>query len=173
MARFLALVIASLAAFSAHAQNASPPPGPLDYAPVRLVVGCGEAFQTECGKVLPGIAAKVERAGLVLEPTQTGDALRTVSAVCSGAAAAIVQHDAAALAARDPTCNGRAEVVGRPLFPVYALMVVRADAAARSFDGLMSDARRTSIAAGPQGSGGQITLGFCSAPIRRGNEMST
>jgi hypothetical protein len=131
---------------------------PLDFAPVVLHVACGELFKAPCGKVLPRIAARTAQAGLDLKPVQSGGALDTAATVCQGqAAAAIVPRDAIAQLAHQPACLGRYDAVGRPLYPYYAFLVVRAGAPFRSLNDLASG--RT-IAAGPEGSGGQITLGF-------------
>jgi hypothetical protein len=116
-------------------------------------------FKAPCGKVLPRIAARTARAGLDLKPVASGAALDAAAAVCQGqAAAAIVPRDAIAQIAHQPSCLGRYDAVGRPLYPYYAFLVVRADASFRSLDDLAKYGR--AIAAGVEGSGGQITLGF-------------
>jgi hypothetical protein len=125
---------------------------PRDFAPVVLPVACGKLRGAPCTKVLPGIAAQTARAGLELKPVASGGALDTAAAACQGqAAAAIVRRDAIA----QPSCLGRYDVAGRALFPFYAFLVVRADAAFRSLDELGREARR--IVAG---AGGQIMLEF-------------
>jgi hypothetical protein len=132
-----------------------------DYAPVTLHVACGELFDPACGKVLPRIAAQIARGGLVLKPVESGRARDTVASVCQDqAAAAIVQRDAIVELAHDPACKGRYDVIRRSLYPYYGFLVVRADTPFRSLDDLASDGRTARIAAGPEGSGGQITLGF-------------
>ena len=147
----------------AHGQvrPGAPAIGPLDYAPVTLQVACGELFKVPCAKVLPKIAARTAPAGLDLRPMESGGALDTAAAVCQGqAAAAIVPRDVAAQIARQPSCLNRYDVVGRPLYPYYALLVVRADASFRSLDDPASDFHRWRIATGAEGSGGQIAFGF-------------
>lgn len=138
-----------------------PPREPLDYAPITLHVACGELFKAPCGKVLPRTAARVALAGLDVKPAASGGALDTAAAVCQGQiAAAIVPRDAIAQIGHQPACLGRYDIVGRPLYPYYALLVVRADASLRSLDDLASGGRRGTIAAGAEGSGGQIAFGF-------------
>ena len=137
-----------------------PPPAPPDYAPIRLHVACGELFDAPCGKVLPTIAARTAWAGVVLRPVESGGALDTIASVCQGqAAAAIVPADALTRLAHHPACLGRYDVVGRPLYPLYAFLVVRASASFRSLDDLASAGQQRTIAAGADGSGARITLG--------------
>jgi hypothetical protein len=136
-------------------------PAPTDYAPVVLHVACGALFQASCGRVLPRIAARTGPMGLDLEPVASGSALDTAAAVCQGqAAAAIVARDTAVALSHEPACLGRYDVVGRALFPLYAFLVVRADAPFRSLDDFVGGEPRHTVAAGAEGSGGQMTLGF-------------
>jgi hypothetical protein len=96
-----------------------------------------------------------------LKPAAGGIPSDTVTAVCDGhAAAAIVQHDAIALIGRQPPCRGHFDLVGQPLYPYYAFLIVRADIPFRQFDEMSGDKRRRVIMAGAEGTGGQITLGF-------------
>ena len=132
----------------------------LDYAPITLHVACGELFDAPCGKVLPRIAARTAPTGVDLRPVESGTALDTIAAVCQGqAAAAIVPTDALAQLAHQPACLGRYDIVGRPLYPLYTFLIVRAGASFHSLDDLASDGRRSTIAAGADGSAGRITLG--------------
>ena len=134
---------------------------PLDFAPIVLRVACGELFEAPCAKVLPRLAARTAQAGLDLKPVESGGAIDTAAAVCQGqAAAAIVQRDAIALIGRQPPCLGRYDIVGRPLYPRYALLVVRAGASFRSLDDLAEAGRRTTVAVGAEGSAAQVTFGF-------------
>src|SRR5208283_3181537 len=105
------------------------------------------------------IGASIAPMGIVPRPVQSGDALDTVASVCQGrTAAAIVPADAFAQLAHQPACVGRVDLVGRPLYPLYGFLVVRAGAAARSLDDFAGGGRRGTIAAGPDGSGARITL---------------
>jgi hypothetical protein len=123
----------------------------LDNAPVTVDVACGALNQAPCAKILPRIAARMAQAGIVLNAVGSGGTLDAVAAVCEGrAGAAIVQRDALT------ACMGGYDVAGSPLYPYYALLVAKADAAFRD----MADGRRRTIAAGPAGSGGQVTLGI-------------
>jgi len=135
----------------AHAQT------PSDYAPVTLNVACGEVFRAPCARVLPAIVARIAQSGLVPRPVESGGARDTIDAVCRGqTAAAIVPRDAAVQFTRAPACLGRYDVVGRPLYPLYAFLVMKADI------DLAKRGRPATIAAGLPGSGGQITLGLLS-----------
>src|SRR4051794_22438023 len=99
------------------------------YAPLTLQVACGGLAKPACVKVVPRIASRTAQAGINLRPLGSGLALDTAAAVCEGeAAAAVVQRDALALIARQPSCSGRYDVVGRPLYPWYAFLVVKAGA---------------------------------------------
>jgi hypothetical protein len=160
--RFVVLVL--LAAIwltaGAHGQD-SAGGGAKDYAPIVLRVACGGVFKVACAKVLPRIAAQTVQAGVELKPAGGGIPFDTVAAVCDGqAAAAIVQRDAIVLIGGQPSCLGRFDFVGRPLYPYYAFLVVKADAQFRQLDDLAGDKRRRVIMAGAEGTGGQITLGF-------------
>jgi hypothetical protein len=125
-----------------------------------LNVACGGLFRSACVKVLPRISARASQSGVVLKPVGSGRTFDTAAAVCDGEApAAIVQSDALALIGRQPACLGRYEVVGNPLYPYYAFLVVRADAPFRQLDDLASNARRR-VMAGAEGTSGQITFGY-------------
>lgn len=131
------------------------------YEPIVLRVACGGVPKPACAKVLPRIAARATHAGLELKAATGGIPLDTLTAVCDGqAAAAIVQRDAIALVARQPSCAGHYEFVGRPLYPYYAFLMVRADAPFHQIDDMAGGKRRRVIMAGAEGTGGQITLGF-------------
>jgi hypothetical protein len=156
------LLLAALGlANGACAQNTQgkPAPNSTDYTPITLHVACGELFNAPCGKVLPKIVARTAPMGINLQPAQSGAALDTVAAVCQGqAAAAIVPTDVLAQLVHQPACLGRFDVIGRPLYPLYAFLVARAGTTFRSLNDLASDGSRATIAAGADGSGGQITL---------------
>jgi hypothetical protein len=131
------------------------------YAPIVLPVACGGVAMAACAKVLPRLAVRAAQSGVNLKSAAGGIPSDTVTAVCDGhAAAAIVQHDAIALIGRQPPCLGRFDVVGQPLYPYYAFLIVRADLPFRQLDEMAGDKRRRVIMAGAEGTGGQITLGF-------------
>jgi hypothetical protein len=155
----LALIAAVSLSSGAHAQG-SLTNGPPDYAPVVLYVACGEVFDAACAKVLPRIATRTAQAGLELRPVESGLPLDAAATVCLGqVAVAIVPRDAVAQLGHQPACLGRYDIVGRPLYPYYAFLVVKAGTPFRRLDDLVSDGRRRVIAAGAEGSGGQIALG--------------
>jgi len=132
-----------------------------EYAPITLSVACGGQLRSVCGKVVPRIATETAKAGVVLKPVGSGLAVDTAAAVCDGqTAAAIVQRDAVALIAHQPACLGRYDFVGRPLYPFYAFLVVKAGAPFHQFNDMANDGRRHVIMAGAEGTSGQITLGF-------------
>jgi hypothetical protein len=129
--------------------------------PIVLPVACGGVAMAACAKVLPRIAVRAAQSGVTLKLAVGGIPSDTVTAVCDGhAAAGIVQHDAIALIGRRPPCLGHFDLVGQPLYPYYAFLIVRADLAVRQLDEMSGDKRRRVIMAGAEGTGGQITLGF-------------
>jgi hypothetical protein len=154
----LALALLWFASAWAQGPPNEPPRDRSDYAPIVLQVACGGIAKPACTKVLPRIAARTKTAGVELRPLGSGLALDTAAAVCEGqAAAAIVQRDAVALIARQPACVGRYDVVGRPLYPWYAFLVVKAGAPYHALDDM---AGRRIMVTGEGGSSGQIALGF-------------
>jgi len=156
----LTLVAAIGLTFGAGAQDTANDPvrNRSDFAPIVLRVACGGIAKAACAKVVPRLTARTVQAGVNLRPSGSGLALDTAAAVCTGeAAAAIVQRDALALTARLPSCSGRYDVVGRPLYPFYAFLVVKADATFRQLDDM---AGKRLVVTGSPGSGGQIALGF-------------
>jgi len=169
MKRRFALLVAVLAFTPAvHAQNTAA------YTPLTLTVACGELFDPTCAKVLPKIAARTGQAGLNLQAVQSGGALDTASVVCAGqVAAAIAPRDAIARLSRQPDCQGRYDIVGPALYPLYALLVVKAGAPFRQFDDLTRDGRLATIAAGEDASAGQATLGFLLRANPRWEEAMT
>jgi hypothetical protein len=159
---FAALLVAAAIGLAGGALGQSNPTGvQQDYAPIVLPVACGGVAMSACAKVLPRIAVRAAQSGVNLKSAAGGIPSDTVTAVCDGhAAAAIVQHDAIALIGRQPPCLGRFDVVGQPLYPYYAFLIVRADLPFRQLDEMAGDKRRRVIMAGAEGTGGQITLGF-------------
>ena len=145
-----------------------------DYAPITLHVACGEVFDAACAKVLPSIAARTAPTGIDLKPAESGGALDPIALVCQDqVAAAIVPADALAERARQPACLGRFDVVGHPLYPLYAFLVVRAGRAgpfARRPRRRPGGARRSPPARmGPARASRWMR---CCDPIRPGNERS-
>jgi hypothetical protein len=152
--RFAALVIAAVIGSSAGAiaQDGAA------YAPIVLQVACGGLARPACVKVVPRIASRTAQAGINLKPSGSGLALDTAAAVCEGeAAAAVVQRDALALIAHQPACTGRYDVVGRPLYPWYAFLVVKTGAPFRELGDMVG---KRLVVTGSPGSGGQIALSF-------------
>jgi hypothetical protein len=128
------------------------------YAPIMLQVACGGLAKPACVKVVPRIASRTAQAGINLKPSGSGLALDTAAAVCEGeAAAAVVQRDALALVARQPSCSGRYDVIGKPLYPWYAFLVVKMGAPFRELGDM---AGRRLVVTGSPGSSGQIALRF-------------
>ena len=164
--RFAALVLAGAIGLTAgaHGQGNLDDQGHVrsDYAPITLRVACGGILKAACVKVVPRIAARAGKSGLDLKAVGSGRTFDTAAAVCDGeAAATIVQSDALALVGRQPSCLGRYDVVGRPLYPYYAFLVAKADAPYRQLEDLAaSNGRRRLIMAGAEGTGGQITIGY-------------
>jgi len=157
--RFAVFIFAAAIGFSAWTvARARPTDRAGGYAPIVLRVACGGLAKSACVKVVPKIASKTIRAGVNLQPLGSGLALDTAVAVCQGdAAAAVVQRDTLALAARVPSCQGRYDIVGKPLYPWYAFLVVKAGAPFRQLDDM---AGKRLVVTGSPGSSGQIALGF-------------
>ncbi len=152
--RFALFVFAAVIGFSTRA-IAQGNPG---YGPVTLQVACGGLAKQACVKVVPRIASRTVQAGINLKPSGSGLALDTAAAVCEGeAAAAIVQRDALALIARQPSCAGRYDVIGRPLYPWYAFLVVKMGAPFQELGDMVG--KRLTVTGSP-GSSGQIALRF-------------
>src|SRR5271165_5653699 len=135
--RGIALLLLLALALTASAREpespGTPPPTPSDYAPITLHVACGELLDAPCARVLPLIGGRTASMGIELRPAESGVARDTVAAVCQGlAAAAIGPGGAFAQFAHEPACLGRFDVVGRPLYPLYAFLVARAISSFRS-----------------------------------------
>jgi hypothetical protein len=152
--RFTVLVFAAVIGLSSGATAQ----GSAGYAPIVLQVACGGLAKSACVKVVPRIASRTVQAGINLKPEGSGLALDTAAAVCEGeAAAAVVQRDALALIARQPSCSGRYDVIGKPLYPWYAFLVVKTGAPFRELGDM---AGKHLAVAGSPGSSGQIALRF-------------
>ena len=107
---------------------AQPVPNPSAYAPVALPAACGSATGPPCARVLPALAAHTVHAGLVLKQAA---GIAPLAAICEGqAAVAIVPRDSLVTGA----CPDRYELAGRPLYPVYAFLVVLAASPLRHLD---------------------------------------
>jgi hypothetical protein len=131
------------------------------YAPILLRVACGGTIMAICTTVMPKLAAQTSHAGVELKPAGSGRVIDTAAAVCDGlTAAAITQADAVALLARLPLCAGKFTPVGRPLFPYYGFLIVRADSPFRQLDDMSGGNRRRLVMAGADGTGGQITFSY-------------
>ena len=103
-----------------------------DNLPLVLGVGCGPLKGMLCRAVVPRIGARSERMGVVTRAMPTANVTEAADAVCDGKlAAAIVPRDAV-----PRTCGDRAEIVGRPLFPYYAILLVKAGEPFRHLDDL-------------------------------------
>jgi hypothetical protein len=165
MRRLAALVLAAAVGSAAGAHGQGTPNGTVrdrsDYAPIVLNVACGDLRGPPCAVALPKIAVRAAQSGLDLKPMESGAALGTFAAVCEArAAAAIVQRDAVAYLANNPACTGHYAIVGRAIFPYYAVLIVRADAPFRSIGDMAADGpdgRKKMIGAA---TGGQVTLSF-------------
>jgi hypothetical protein len=104
-----------------------------DYAPIALTVACGALSGPVCSRVLPMLGARAAQTGLALKPAGSASPPGAIEAVCGGlVAAAIVARDVAVRWARQNECRDRYGLIGHPLFPLYALLVVRTGAPRRS-----------------------------------------
>ncbi len=110
---------------------------PFGNAPLVLGVGCAG---TVCTAVVPRLSAETVRMGVVLRGEPVNSPPEAVAAVCDG-------HLAAAIVPRDSArCGG---IVGRALFPYYALLTVRAGAPFRHMNDLAADQRPGILLAAP------------------------
>jgi hypothetical protein len=100
-------------------------------------------------------------------PDESTGSFMSATGVCLGLdEAAIVQRDAASERAHTSDrfaagCAGKYVSLGKPLYPYYGFWVVRADAGVSRVSGQIAGIRAgqsLTVAAGEDGSGGQITL---------------
>lgn len=135
-----------------------------DASKITMEVACGKLQKSNCAQVLPRIAEQSTPAGLALSPVESEGSLESATGVCKGVVpAAIVQRDAADLRRRSADCVGRYEPVGKALYPYYGYLVAAAGSRYATLADMIDDTPQgkvRTIAAGANGSGGQVTLGY-------------
>jgi len=132
-------------------------------ARAEMQVACGKLDKANCAQVLPRIAEQVA-GSVALTPIESEGSFESATGVCLGLVeAAIVQRDAADLRSRQADCAGKIDSVGRPLYPYYGFLVLRADAPYDTLDKLVRntpEGKTLTIAVGADGSGGAVTMGY-------------
>ncbi|MFA7275508.1 MAG: hypothetical protein WC043_01755 [Pseudobdellovibrionaceae bacterium] len=127
---------------------------------VTVKVGCGKLDKANCASVVPALAQKLPT-HVRLEPVESQGSSQSAIGVCKGVIqGAVGQADAFKTVAGMPECAGRIEFVGKPLYPYYAFLAVRAD---RKYDSLSEMVEKRGdkavrISGGDKLSGGQVTL---------------
>ena len=145
-------------------------------AAVTVRVAAGVKTKGNYSQIVPIIAEQVASAGITLVPDESAGSFMSATGVCLGLdEAAIVQRDAASERAHTSdrnaaSCTGKYVSIGRPLYPYYGFWVVRADSQFKRVSGQIEavrDGQALNVAAGEDGSGGQITLHNLLASVPR------
>ncbi len=143
---------------------------------VTVRVAAGVKTKGNYSQIVPIIAEQVAQAGITVVPDESTGSFMSATGVCLGLdEAAIVQRDAASERAHTAdrnaaSCTGKYVSIGRPLYPYYGFWVVRADSAFKRVSGQIESVREgqsLNVAAGEDGSGGQITLHNLLASVPR------
>jgi TRAP-type uncharacterized transport system substrate-binding protein len=164
----LALLALSLAP-AAHAQSlaerlAKQHP---QTAEITVRVAAGVKTKGNYAQVVPILAQQLAGTNVALVPDESTGSFMSATGVCLGLdEAGIVQRDAASVRAHvsdgnAASCTGKYVSLGRPLYPYYGFWVVRADTPYKRVSGQIEHVKAgqvLNVAAGEDGSGGQITL---------------
>ncbi len=138
-----------------------------DAAPATIRVAAGVKTKGNYSQIVPIIAQQLSGTNITLVPDESTGSFMSATGVCLGLdEAAIVQRDAASERAHTSdrnaeSCLGKYVSLGKPLYPYYGFWVVRADSPYSRVSGQITavhDGRTLNVAAGEDGSGGQITL---------------
>jgi TRAP-type uncharacterized transport system substrate-binding protein len=130
-------------------------------------VAAGVKTKANYAQIVPILAQQLAGTSITLVPDESTGSFMSATGVCLGLdEAAIVQRDAASERAHSSdanaaSCTGKYVSLGRPLYPYYGFWVVRADAPYSRVSGQISHVATgqvLNVAAGEDGSGGQITL---------------
>jgi hypothetical protein len=130
-------------------------------------VAAGVKSKGNYSQVVPILAQQLSGTSVTLVPDESTGSFMSATGVCLGLdEAAIVQRDAASERAHvsdasAASCTGKYVSLGRPLYPYYGFWVVRADSPYSRVSGLIdhvATGQVLNVAAGEDGSGGQITL---------------
>jgi hypothetical protein len=134
---------------------------------VTIRVAAGVRSKGNYSQIVPIIADQLASTGITVTPDESTGSFMSATGVCLGLdEAAIVQRDAASERAHTSdsnaaSCTGKYVSLGRPLYPYYGFWVVRADSTFSRVSGQIGAVRTgqaLNVAAGEDGSGGQITL---------------
>ncbi len=168
--RYLATAMMSLAlTTAAHAQSlaerlAQQHP---EAAAVTIRVAAGVKTKGNFSQIVPIIAQQLANSNITVVPDESTGSFMSATGVCLGLdEAAIVQRDAASERAHTSdrnaaSCLGKYVSLGKPLYPYYGFWVVRADSPFSRVPGQIAsihEGQTLNVAAGEDGSGGQITL---------------
>jgi hypothetical protein len=163
------VLLALLAAPALHAQSlaerlAKQHP---QSAEITVRVAAGVKTKGNYAQVVPILAQQLAGTNVTLVPDESTGSFMSATGVCLGLdEAAIVQRDAASERAHvsdanAASCTGKYVSLGRPLYPYYGFWVVRADSPYSRVSGQIDHVAAgqvLNVAAGEDGSGGQITL---------------
>ena len=136
-------------------------------AETTVRVAAGVRTKGNYAQVVPILAQQLAGTSVTLVPDESTGSFMSATGVCLGLdEAAIVQRDAASERAHisdsnAASCTGKYVSLGRPLYPYYGFWVVRADTPFSRVSGQIDHVgagQVLNVAAGEDGSGGQITL---------------
>ena len=136
-------------------------------AEVTVRVAAGVKTKGNYAQIVPILAQQLAGTSVSLVPDESTGSFMSATGVCLGLdEAAIVQRDAASVRAHTSdanaaNCAGKYVSLGRPLYPYYGFWVVRADSTYARVSGQIehvATGQVLNVAAGEEGSGGQITL---------------
>jgi TRAP-type uncharacterized transport system substrate-binding protein len=134
---------------------------------VTIRVAAGVKTKGNYSQIVPIIAQQLSDSGITVVPDESTGSFMSATGVCLGLdEAAIVQRDAASERAHTSdrnaaSCTGKYVSLGKPLYPYYGFWVVRANSPYSRVSGQIGAVRAgqvLNVAAGEDGSGGQITL---------------
>jgi TRAP-type uncharacterized transport system substrate-binding protein len=136
-------------------------------AAVTIRVAAGVKTKGNFSQIVPIIAQQLANSNITVVPDESTGSFMSATGVCLGLdEAAIVQRDAASERAHTSdrnaaSCLGKYVSLGKPLYPYYGFWVVRADSPFSRVPGQIAsihEGQTLNVAAGEDGSGGQITL---------------
>jgi TRAP-type uncharacterized transport system substrate-binding protein len=163
----LALLIALPAALRAQSLSERLAHMHPEAAQTTVHVAAGVKTKGNYAQIVPILADQLSGANITLVPDESTGSFMSATGVCLGLdEAAIVQRDAASERAHvsdrnAASCTGKYVSLGKPLYPYYGFWVVRADAPFSRVSSQVGSVRAgqvLNVAAGEDGSGGQITL---------------
>jgi TRAP-type uncharacterized transport system substrate-binding protein len=165
----LTALLATLAATAAQAQSLSERLAQRHPAAAAITVRVAAGVKTKgnYAQIVPITEQQLSGTDVTVVPDESTGSFMSATGVCLGLdEAAIVQRDAASERAHTSdsnaaSCTGKYVSLGRPLYPYYGFWVVRADSPYGRVEGQIRHVpagQVLNVAAGEDGSGGQITL---------------